>query len=210
MSIKSKDDSWKTLLPKDMHYSYKDLSTLFLKPAFNVLKSVSKTQSLHSIDDNQNIEYNGVQEENYHDFSDHGDIDDDDGYDENHNGHSIISHGTTFYFNGPDANGLVDAPKMTRVEAINYAKKAKKVDVKQLKDRMWDNMTKASSDHNNMENNLKLTEIISDVSATYPSKKASEITTPFYFICLLHLANEKHLEIKNNDELSELMVRQTC
>ena len=33
-----------------------------------------------------------------------------------------------------------------------------------------------------------------------------EVTLPFYFICLLHLANEKGLELQGQDDLSDFCI----
>ena len=38
------------------------------------------------------------------------------------------------------------------------------------------------------------------------SQKQKEVTLPFYFICLLHLANEKTLKIEGKDDLSDLII----
>ena len=48
--------------------------------------------------------------------------------------------------------------------------------------------------------------IIRDVTKMYPEKKAKDISVPFCFICLLHLANERNLTIRNDESLSELYI----
>lgn len=54
----------------------------------------------------------------------------------------------------------------------------------------------------------RFTEIIGGLSKVYPEHKLKEISVPFCFICLLHLANEKNLEIEGSDSLAELVIRQ--
>ncbi|KAF9349538.1 hypothetical protein BGX34_001753, partial [Mortierella sp. NVP85] len=54
----------------------------------------------------------------------------------------------------------------------------------------------------------RFTEIIGGLSKVYPEHKLKEISVPFCFICLLHLANEKNLEIEGSDGLAELVIRQ--
>ncbi|KAG0208641.1 hypothetical protein BGX28_000449 [Mortierella sp. GBA30] len=54
----------------------------------------------------------------------------------------------------------------------------------------------------------KFTEIIGGLSKMYPEQKLKEISVPFCFICLLHLANEKNLSIEGSEDLAELVIRQ--
>ncbi|KAF8936697.1 hypothetical protein BGZ58_003847 [Dissophora ornata] len=54
----------------------------------------------------------------------------------------------------------------------------------------------------------KFTEIIGGLGKMYPEQKLKDISVPFCFICLLHLANEKNLSIEGTENLSELVIRQ--
>ena len=54
----------------------------------------------------------------------------------------------------------------------------------------------------------RFTEIIGGLSKMYPEQKLKDISVPFCFICLLHLANEKNLSIEGTDSLSELVIKQ--
>ncbi|KAG0369980.1 hypothetical protein BGZ54_008165 [Gamsiella multidivaricata] len=54
----------------------------------------------------------------------------------------------------------------------------------------------------------KFTEIIGGLNKVYPEQKLKDISVPFCFICLLHLANEKNLSIEGTESLSELVIRQ--
>lgn len=45
------------------------------------------------------------------------------------------------------------------------------------------------------------------LQSVYPKQALDDISTSFCFICLLHLANEKGLEIEKEPELTELMIR---
>ncbi|KAG0348230.1 hypothetical protein BG004_005626 [Podila humilis] len=55
----------------------------------------------------------------------------------------------------------------------------------------------------------KFTEIIGGLSKVYPEQKLRDISVPFCFICLLHLANEKNLSIEGSEDLAELTIRQS-
>ncbi|KAI1314612.1 hypothetical protein EDD11_001955 [Mortierella claussenii] len=54
----------------------------------------------------------------------------------------------------------------------------------------------------------QFTEIIGGLSKVYPEQRLRDISVPFCFICLLHLANEKNLAIEDNETLAELIVKQ--
>lgn len=45
------------------------------------------------------------------------------------------------------------------------------------------------------------------LQSVYPKQALDDISTSFCFICLLHLANEKGLEITKDPELTELTIR---
>nr|ODO04303.1 hypothetical protein L204_00661 [Cryptococcus depauperatus CBS 7855] len=99
--------------------------------------------------------------------------------------------------------------RRAKPENVNFAKKAKRVDVKRLKDDIWSDLkllvppspTSASSDEE-----VALTTptaqvktfntVIQSLRSIYPAPKMSEISTSFCFICLLHLANEEGLKIE--------------
>ncbi|KAG0238912.1 hypothetical protein BGW42_000073 [Actinomortierella wolfii] len=54
----------------------------------------------------------------------------------------------------------------------------------------------------------KFTEIIGGLHKVYPEHKLKDISVPFCFICLLHLANEKNLSITGTENLNELIIKQ--
>jgi len=113
--------------------------------------------------------------------------------------------------------------KKARPENVHFAKKAKRVDVKRLKDDIWTGLRSlvpdsptdiAESDEEvslctavlsltlqmpppaTPEPVKTFDSIIQNLRTTYPQEKMSEISTSFCFICLLHLANEEGLKIE--------------
>lgn len=119
---------------------------------------------------------------------------------------------------------LVTQNRRVRPEYVNYARVAKKVDVRRLKEEIWKGMDfeklasvpppsaqeegsaepPPSSDSNPT---LKFTEVMNDLQKVYPRTVMDDISTSYCFICLLHLANEKGLVIENTPELLELEIR---
>lgn len=111
-------------------------------------------------------------------------------------------------------------------EFVNYAKRAKRVDVRKLKENIWKGLdivvSGASEDpgmvrvvlrsKTAMMSDLLLEQeskaptdpsearqfdsVITNLQQSYPQEKMAEISTSFCFICLLHLANERGLKIE--------------
>ncbi|ODN76393.1 hypothetical protein L198_08077 [Cryptococcus wingfieldii CBS 7118] len=106
--------------------------------------------------------------------------------------------------------------KRARPETVHFAKKAKRVDVKRLKDDIWSGLktlipdgppptdedgdtaaVDAELDKDKAEPVQTFNNIITSLRTTYPAQKMSDISTSFCFICLLHLANEEGLKIES-------------
>ncbi|KAI8076555.1 condensin complex subunit 2/barren [Gilbertella persicaria] len=90
--------------------------------------------------------------------------------------------------------------KKTRPLYVNYARTAKRVDVKKLKDNLWKVLTQ---EQEKVSGEQKFTDIVHHLKKMYPPKTMRDISVPFCFICLLHLANEKDLSIQgpiHNDD----------
>ncbi|GAB1310426.1 Condensin complex subunit 2 [Madurella fahalii] len=126
---------------------------------------------------------------------------------------------------------LVTQSRRVRPEYVQYARKAKKVDVRRLKEEIWkgmgletlddldpprtptaeDPMPQAKSlplDGRQQEGpTLKFTDVMNDLQRVYPKPVMDDISTSYCFICLLHLANEKGLVITKTPELDELHIR---
>ena len=195
------------LLPMDIHYSIKDLSQLFLKPRLKMTIRNGKAFTVSTISEGIHVD---VDDESA--CSDVGAAHDG-GYDDYEDGFAPLTYETTMRTSFGASQETFDVPysqtdviaDITRVkpEAINYAKKAKRVDIKQLKDKIWSDLVN-KTDENHGE--FKFTNLVKNVQTMYPEDKASEITPSFYFICLLHLANENHLTVEGSAGLDELKI----
>ncbi|KAI1406812.1 barren [Hypoxylon sp. FL1857] len=117
---------------------------------------------------------------------------------------------------------LVTSTRRLRPEYVQYARVAKKVDVRRLKEELWKGMglpevtedgdrsrlpTPPTEAEKSKEPPLKFTSVMNNLQAVYPKSTMDDISTSFCFICLLHLANEKGLVIENTPELMELEIR---
>ena len=54
---------------------------------------------------------------------------------------------------------------------------------------------------------LKFTDVVNNLTTAYAPQAMKDISTSYCFICLLHLANEKGLEIRNKPGLQDLSIR---
>ncbi|KAH9472635.1 hypothetical protein Pst134EA_003242 [Puccinia striiformis f. sp. tritici] len=118
-----------------------------------------------------------------------------------------------------------------RPEFVNYAKKAKRVDVKRLKENIWRELeelttemaseasgneaqggerdapeNQESEEASTRKKTKTFTKVINGLRTMYPQEKMEEISTSFCFICLLHLANEKGLSIQSISQSNQQLL----
>ncbi|EEQ34531.1 hypothetical protein McanMca71_002492 [Microsporum canis] len=132
--------------------------------------------------------------------------------------------------------------RRVRPEYVNYARVAKKVDVRRLKEVMWKGMgehlvasmtfnsaspsaavttttapvesadtapeTNAEESSPNdepeeLKNSLRFTDVMNGLKQSYPEQAMRDISTSYGFICLLHLANEQGLVLKNRGSMND-------
>ncbi|RHY96281.1 hypothetical protein DYB35_007174 [Aphanomyces astaci] len=92
-----------------------------------------------------------------------------------------------------------------------YERFAKRVDVKKLKESIWgtlpfqdaaiDDLTRATSDLA-IQSKVSFEELVQDVAPKVPPN----VTVSFYFICMLHLANDKGLELVGQDDMRDFQI----
>ncbi|PVH88245.1 barren [Cadophora sp. DSE1049] len=120
---------------------------------------------------------------------------------------------------------LVTQSRRMRPEYVQYARVAKKVDVRRLKEELWKGMGIEALDLNlptqtpgrlptpqpepkkGEDGSLKFTSVMQNLQSVYPKQAMNDISTSYCFICLLHLANEKGLVIEKQEGLMELDIR---
>ncbi|KAJ3720943.1 condensin complex subunit 2/barren [Lentinula raphanica] len=230
---KTKDDIKRDnhCLPDDMHFSSRQLVTLFLKPKFSLKMRGQRLPA--SNDDEGEVDENfwaqAAADQAAGRNRDDGDMDDTTGGD-------AIPFNTQFfhddYDDGPgfdDAydggdGGAIDPgeqdllagtqgqTRRVKPEAVRFTKRAKRVDVRKLKENIWKGLDLVAppkdADNEDMDVDeeaphstsepRQFTSVISNLQKSYPRDKMEEISTSFCFICLLHLANEQGLKLENN------------
>ncbi|KAF8624029.1 hypothetical protein AX17_007235 [Amanita inopinata Kibby_2008] len=231
-------------LPDDMHFSSRQLVTLFLKPKFYLRMRGHKVRFNEAgdgeVDENfwvqaaadQAAGRNGAEgdDENqtdgaipfntqfFHDDYDDGPgFDDVDPYDGDGGVLADVEAGEQDLLAATQGQ-----TRRVRPESVNFAKRAKRVDVRKLKENIWKGLDivvapQDQKDEDGMDvddatappptdpsESRVFGQVINGLQMSYPREKMAEISTSFCFICLLHLANEQGLKLESSaDEVEK-------
>lgn len=237
---KSKD---KHLLPDDKHFTSKNLVKLFLKPKGTIRNSKifgSQEPAQGDVDADEHFWANHYQQANNPEDQVEGNYDanffqgdDDEGAlpladfgDDDYDVPPSDVPSSDLPANGGDLKDqLLMASRRARPEYVNYAKSAKKVNIKLLKDNIWNVMKmedtpqpppeeaeeqqqpeQQQEESPAQEETREFKDIVQDLKSVYPPQQMSEISTSFCFICVLHLANEKGLTIEGTPNYDNLYI----
>jgi condensin complex subunit 2 len=180
------------ILPLDAGMGIDQLSKLFLRPNA-VVRATQKTVA----------------------FQDHVQMWDDGSYGEDNDN----DDGPGFELHNEDDDDecilskLSDVRKVEKIQ-VGYATVAKKVDVKRLKGDLWEELHRkishvADEEVETIDNDgidpISFQKTVQEME--HSGQTQSDVTLPFYFICLLHLANEKGLALKS-EGLNEIYIVQ--
>lgn len=209
------------VLPVDMHYTTRYFINLFQKDIL-INSAFKKAKNLDEVI-NESL-YAGISEENTEPpvNLNHPDFFHDDNNDDGDQGFDI-SFGDGFDDdNAPTATQSSQLPiRPSQNGGLNYSRVSKKVDIKLLKDNIWDTLSSeastrksivhtessiATTDESSAEDALKFSDIVHGVTRKYTEEKKKDLSTSFCFICLLHLANENGFTIENNSDNSDLVI----
>ncbi|KAA8897721.1 hypothetical protein TRICI_006684 [Trichomonascus ciferrii] len=242
-SINIPRTQWKSkgkhLLPDDKHFTSKNLVKLFLKPKGTIRNSKifgSQEPLQGDVDADEHFWANHYQQAINSDDQVEGNYDanffqgdDDEGAlpladfgDDDYDAPPSDVPSSDLPTNGGDLKDqLLMASRRARPEYVNYAKSAKKVNIKLLKDNIWNVMKMedtlqqpeeeqeqepAKQPPAQQEETCEFKEIVQDLKSVYPPQQMSEISTSFCFICVLHLANEKGLTIEGTPNYDNLYI----
>ncbi|XP_037022218.2 condensin complex subunit 2 isoform X1 [Artibeus jamaicensis] len=240
------NQTWRaTTLPTDFHYEADNLVQLHLKPGTKILTVArgqrAGTQHYEEIGDydynNPNDTSNfcpGLQAVDS-DYEESGDLFDGPFGTSDLSAYPCHSPKTTQENDdSPDTRGsditqygesnLVAEPKKVNKIEIHYAKTAKKMDMKKLKQSMWSLLTDSSTqvdtkakhhsetgqkgDLAEVADGKMLSKLTWDLQKCLPPLMAQNLSVPLAFACLLHLANEKNLKLEGTKDLSDVLVKQ--
>uniref|UniRef100_A0A8C3XF11 Condensin complex subunit 2 n=1 Tax=Cyanoderma ruficeps TaxID=181631 RepID=A0A8C3XF11_9PASS len=102
---------------------------------------------------------------------------------------------------------------------IQYARTAKRMDMRRLKRNMWELLTGQGAAGEQGEDGGEgtdtevagekvLSDLTKDLLHRLPPAMATNLSVPLAFVCLLHLANEKNLRLESTEDLSDILVTQ--
>ncbi|NXH67552.1 CND2 protein, partial [Hydrobates tethys] len=226
-----------TTLPTDFNYDPNNILQLFLKPTVKLCRTAEPDSLLDHEDEIGEYDYNNPNDtSNFCPALQAADSDDDND--------PVQFVGQTGEFNltahpeGQDAElnravgdvditaygelNLIAEPQKVNKIAIQYAKAAKKMDMKRLKKNMWDLLTDGQEDETVAEvedaeeetdtsvvaGEKVFSNITKELLHRLPSAMANNLSVPLAFACLLHLANEKNLKLEGTEDLSDVLVKQ--
>ncbi|NXE57407.1 CND2 protein, partial [Casuarius casuarius] len=225
-----------TTLPTDFNYDPNNVVQLFLKPAVKLCQMAVPGSSLDHEDEIGEYDYNNPNDtSNFCPALQAADSDDDNDPAElmGQTGEfNLTAHpaGQDTELNG-DGGGvdittygelnLIAEPQKVNKIAIQYAKTAKKMDMKRLKQNMWDLLIDGQKKQTVAEVNVEkemdksavagekvFSGITKELIHRLPSVMAKNLSVPLAFACLLHLANEKNLKLEGTEDLSDVLVKQ--
>ncbi|NXI50698.1 CND2 protein, partial [Chloroceryle aenea] len=222
-----------TTLPTDFNYEPKNMLQLFLKPAVTLCRTSKPGSSVDHDDEIGEYDYNNPNDtSNFCPAFQAADSDDD------NDAIRFTSQAGQFNLTalpeGQDAEftranitmygelNLIAEPQKVNKIMIQYAKTAKKMDMKRLKKNMWDLLTdgekkdteekmegaKEEEDTSAVAGEKVFSDITKELLHRLPSVMAHNLSVPLAFACLLHLANEKNLKLEGTEDLSDVLVQQ--
>lgn len=119
-------------------------------------------------------------------------------------------------------DNLVEAPKMTNKIFIPFSQRAKKIDMRALKRAIWKDLTSTEGDKENIDGtgatrddnadkvngSKNFSDIVKNLPKMLTKSNSEALSVPIAFISLLHLANEKTLQIDSSADKTDLHIRQ--
>lgn len=210
----------KTTLPEDFQFAPETLSQLSLKPATSLSQEGQKRLSGELGEGIGDYDYNNANDTaNFCPGLQGGDSDDEaEGFTgsddappsgEGGSGLSQDPEGVSVY----REDDLVPEPHRVKKIELNYVKTAKKMDMKRLKSSMWTLLTESpEKPTEGTEAEVSGDKVFSETTKTLhqrlPSSMSQNLSVPLAFVALLHLANEKNLELVGVDDMSDIVIRQ--
>ncbi|NXL68717.1 CND2 protein, partial [Chordeiles acutipennis] len=236
-SILESQNMKSTTLPADFNYDPNNILQLFLKPAVKLCRTSEPNSSLDHEEEIGEYDYNNPNDiSNFCPALQAADSDDDN--DPVRFVGQMGEFNLTAHPEGQDAelnnfvgNGdittygelnLIAEPQKVNKIAIQYAKTAKKMDMKRLKKNMWDLLTdrqkketvaameeaEKEKDTSMVAGEKVFSSITKELFHRLPPVMANNLSVPLAFTCLLHLANEKNLKLEGTEDLSDVLVKQ--
>ncbi|KFW08732.1 Condensin complex subunit 2, partial [Eurypyga helias] len=218
-------------LPTDFNYEPKNIVQLFLKPAVKLCRMFEPDNLLDHEDKIGEYDYNNPNDtSNFCPALQAAESDDDNdpvrfmgqmgefnltAHPEGHDAEASVIMGnvdTTAY---GELNLIAEPQKVNKI-AIQYAKTAKKMDMKRLKENMWNLLTngqkkrkvaEVSAGQPAVAGEKVFSSITKELHHRLPSVMANNLSAPLALACLLHLTNEENMKLEGLEDLSDILVK---
>ncbi|XP_074526505.1 condensin complex subunit 2 isoform X2 [Halichoeres trimaculatus] len=214
----------KTTLPADFQFPPETLSQLNFKPSSSLSKEGQKRLSAELGEGIGDYDYNNPNDTaNFCPGLQGGDSDDDvEGFPSSDDTQASGDPGLppSQELEGISTYGeddLVPEPFRVNKIEINYAKTAKKMDMKKLKNSMWTLLTESpekpteeapTAEKPDVCGEKVFSQTTKTLLQRLPNTMAQNLSVPLAFVALLHLANEKNLELVKVDDMSDIIIKQ--
>lgn len=129
---------------------------------------------------------------------------------------------SSFVNNGHNSSTLATTPPPASRRTIQHAKRSKRVDVKLLKknlsdaihhvhlkgdlEEVYEDVDEEDEFKRKKKVNIKLSDVVKDTAMKYDGYQRNELSTSFYFICMLHLANEQGFSIESTENDDDVII----
>ena len=206
-AAKQKYDKNRNMLPLDAGISGKHFTEFFMRPGASLIQNTEASSSNAA----KTVGFLGLDTEHFDDGVD-------DSYDDGP-GFELADNAVDGEVDDADyaVQELEGIRKVDKVR-VNHATVAKKVDVRRLKKDLWDELeatTDPTPTQQHVSNDDSVNDSIDDevervneekivsfketVDKLGATEAQEDVSLPFYFICVLHLANEKGLKLENGE-----------
>uniref|UniRef100_A0A0P5QB78 Condensin complex subunit 2 n=1 Tax=Daphnia magna TaxID=35525 RepID=A0A0P5QB78_9CRUS len=194
----------KITLPEDLHYGLKEFTQSFTRPMLSVRAS-KNTGPSHDLEDVLSpYDYSNKRDANNFCPVANADSDNDDHHDpgmtfDDHTMDFVTQSDGTKTFGQFSGDNLIAAPNMVAKIQINYAKVAKKMDMRRLKSTMWNMLNQPNANTTKQAevgNPKPFSETYHRIPSLLPQKMADNLSVALAFAALLHLANENTLRLE--------------
>ncbi|XP_078051685.1 condensin complex subunit 2-like [Augochlora pura] len=208
-------------LPPDQHYDIADANKLYIHKS--IFKSPESTNDMNTTNVSEVVEnYDYNNDNDTSNYCPETNVDEFKVPEENNAIHDVVAFTDERILSTQPLSGsnLVTMPKLINKTTIKYCVRAKKIDMRQLKHTIWEclsqdnNQDTITNSNNNLQNSIGMigtksfNKIYKKLPLLLTKNNAESLSFPISFVSLLHLANEKTLQVMSLLDMTDLIVKQ--